>query len=342
MTTLGSASLIERGLRALRGWIHPPGRQGGGPSARLDVIGHRGAARHAAENTIAAFQAAVALGAGAVEADVCLTRDGELVLWHDEDPDSPAAALRQSGAEGLAFVPVAPARGSAARSPVGRLPYEVFRDRHGYAPRPPDGVAVEGLVPSVPAARLDELLRWAAREPRVEAIYLDLKLTPEQRGGARLVLDRLALACERHPRLAAVRLAVLSGAREVCEALVAEARRAVLPVHIPELRVTCDFELPGALDGAHALGLADVAVGCTPRRAWADVYAEICELCAARDAGALRSVTAWTVDDPARIARLVEAGIDGIVTNDPVLCDAVWRAARGGGTRAAVSVERCS
>jgi len=29
---------------------------------------------------------------------------------------------------------------------------------------------------------------------------------------------------------------------------------------------------------------------------------------------------AWTVDDPRRIAELVELGIDGIITNDPARC----------------------
>ncbi len=48
------------------------------------VIGHRGAAGHAPENTLAGFRKAAALGATWVEFDVALTRDDIPVLLHDE------------------------------------------------------------------------------------------------------------------------------------------------------------------------------------------------------------------------------------------------------------------
>lgn len=49
------------------------------------VLGHRGASAHAVENTMAAFERARADGADGVELDVRLARDGELVVFHDED-----------------------------------------------------------------------------------------------------------------------------------------------------------------------------------------------------------------------------------------------------------------
>ncbi len=49
------------------------------------VIGHRGAAGHAPENTLASVRRARALGATWVEVDVKLTRDGVPVLFHDDD-----------------------------------------------------------------------------------------------------------------------------------------------------------------------------------------------------------------------------------------------------------------
>lgn len=48
------------------------------------VIGHRGAAGHAPENTLASFAAAANLGVRWVEFDVRLTGDGALVVFHDE------------------------------------------------------------------------------------------------------------------------------------------------------------------------------------------------------------------------------------------------------------------
>lgn len=48
------------------------------------IIAHRGAASVAPENTMAAFRAAVELGASAVELDVQQSLDGELVVMHDD------------------------------------------------------------------------------------------------------------------------------------------------------------------------------------------------------------------------------------------------------------------
>ena len=47
------------------------------------VIAHRGASGHAPENTMAAFERAVALGAGFIETDLHLTRDARFVAIHD-------------------------------------------------------------------------------------------------------------------------------------------------------------------------------------------------------------------------------------------------------------------
>lgn len=50
------------------------------------VIGHRGAAGYAPENTLAGFRKAAALGVALVEFDVRLTADGVPVLSHDSIP----------------------------------------------------------------------------------------------------------------------------------------------------------------------------------------------------------------------------------------------------------------
>lgn len=54
---------------------------------RVWVVGHRGAAGHAPENTLAAVQQGIALGVDFVEIDVRRTADGALVALHDETVD---------------------------------------------------------------------------------------------------------------------------------------------------------------------------------------------------------------------------------------------------------------
>lgn len=49
------------------------------------VIAHRGASHDAPENTLAAFRLAWEQGADAIETDLRLTADGEIVAFHDED-----------------------------------------------------------------------------------------------------------------------------------------------------------------------------------------------------------------------------------------------------------------
>lgn len=50
----------------------------------MKVIGHRGAAGLALENTIESIQAAVQAGVDAIEFDIRITKDGEIVLSHDK------------------------------------------------------------------------------------------------------------------------------------------------------------------------------------------------------------------------------------------------------------------
>lgn len=50
----------------------------------MKIIAHRGASAYAPENTLAAFQKALDMGAKAVEFDVQMTADGELIVIHDD------------------------------------------------------------------------------------------------------------------------------------------------------------------------------------------------------------------------------------------------------------------
>ena len=72
------------------------------------VIAHRGASGRELENSLAAFRAAVALGADGVELDIHSTADGELIVHHDasirgmpiaQSPASDLARLRLRNGE---------------------------------------------------------------------------------------------------------------------------------------------------------------------------------------------------------------------------------------------------
>ncbi len=54
---------------------------------RTQVTAHRGASKKAPENTLAAFRNALDSGADYIELDVQLTKDGQLVVFHDEKLD---------------------------------------------------------------------------------------------------------------------------------------------------------------------------------------------------------------------------------------------------------------
>src|SRR5439155_16498822 len=74
-----------------RGRRHPPYVIDLHRGARPLVIGHRGAAALAPENSLESVEAAVRAGVDGVELDVLRTRDGRLVLAHGPGvpPDAP-------------------------------------------------------------------------------------------------------------------------------------------------------------------------------------------------------------------------------------------------------------
>jgi glycerophosphoryl diester phosphodiesterase len=53
--------------------------------SKPSVVAHRGGAKESTENTIAAFQRAAQLGAAAIETDLRLTKDGVVVIYHDDN-----------------------------------------------------------------------------------------------------------------------------------------------------------------------------------------------------------------------------------------------------------------
>jgi len=78
---LASSSYLATSIYLL---IHPLAKHKRSPRRRqISLIAHRGGAGEGYENTIQAFKKAVAIGAGMLELDVHLTKDGEVVVAHD-------------------------------------------------------------------------------------------------------------------------------------------------------------------------------------------------------------------------------------------------------------------
>ena len=88
----------------------------------VSAIAHRGGSKLRPENTMAAFDHAVTLGVDALECDVHLSRDGEVVVIHDPTLDRTTdgrAGLGLTAAElaasmpGFTSVPVTAGRSAA-------------------------------------------------------------------------------------------------------------------------------------------------------------------------------------------------------------------------------------
>jgi len=111
------------------------------PAGPVQVIAHRGAPSHAPENTLAAFRAAIDQGATWLEFDVQMTRDGELVVIHDETVDRTTDGTGAVGDLTLAQVRALDA-GGGERVPTLREVVDLAR-AHGV-----------GILPEAKAAQL--------------------------------------------------------------------------------------------------------------------------------------------------------------------------------------------
>jgi glycerophosphoryl diester phosphodiesterase len=313
---LGHGDPFHRLAWLVRGWRRKEPRRSTSPRD-IGVIGHRGAPRVAAENTIAAFRAALDAGADAIETDVCATSDGKFVLWHDADPTETIAIARQTGREGLLYAPDVPLLWSRLRRPISRVSWEVFREHYGYCRRR-DGfianlIGDENGPPEVPVTTLDELLAWAAGEPRLRDIYLDVKIRPNRLETAIRLMERIEGYLEEGGKPHRPAFHYLSQHVEILDALCRrEGRRG------SRVGLFGDFEKPGVIEFSNRLGLKNVSMG-NGQRAWIGFREELAAVLDARDRGRFHSVVVWTFNEPDQLSELIAMGVDGILTDDPAL-----------------------
>jgi glycerophosphoryl diester phosphodiesterase len=309
MTWLGHGDILHRANAMLRGCLRP-----GIPTVSADrpclVIGHRGAARVEAENTIPSYRRALELGADTVEADVTVTADGRFALWHDADPDEKVALARQLGAEKLAYRPDVPEVGSRWRRPVRELSAGDLERHYGYVP---DGDSPSGSKASgrVGIAWLEDLLEFAAKAG-LRDVFLDIKLAEDQTSAAAALVARLRELSKAPGSV----LHLLSPQEEIVRALVVACGEAGSS---PVLRVSADLELPApAIHELTATGARDVSLG-LGGRVWPGYRHDVGRMLRARDAGRFGAIVAWTINQRKRLEMLVRAGVDGVLTDEPAL-----------------------
>lgn len=87
-TTRIAAAVVAAALVLTAGAVAPAsaGERGSSPRA-FDLQAHRGGVALTVENTLPAFDTALALGVSTLELDVQITRDGYAVVTHDRDPN---------------------------------------------------------------------------------------------------------------------------------------------------------------------------------------------------------------------------------------------------------------
>jgi glycerophosphoryl diester phosphodiesterase len=83
LVPLAALLLVEALTRQSAADQAPGGTESG--SKKIVVIAHRGAHREAPENTLASLEQAIAIGCDFVEIDVRRTKDGALVIMHDNN-----------------------------------------------------------------------------------------------------------------------------------------------------------------------------------------------------------------------------------------------------------------
>jgi glycerophosphoryl diester phosphodiesterase len=243
------------------------------------LVAHRGGSALAPENTLAAFDRASAVRADALEIDVRCTRDGAVVVFHDED------TARLLGAPGTV---------------EGRTLAELSRLDAGWAFTPDGGTSFPWRGRGLAVPTLAEVLR---RYPAVR-LNVDAKHDGPELAARLAEVVRDAAAEDR------VCVGSFSDAQ-------AGRLGSLLPRcarFLPQQAATC--HVLAARAGQPAAGcpsgfdLADL-----PHRLGDQVVVDAALVAYFHALGI--PVHVWTVDDEAEMRALLAEGVDGIVTDRP-------------------------
>ncbi len=276
----------------------PPARSANSWTGRRVLnFAHQGGAREQPSSTLAAFRAALAAGADALEMDVHCSADGHLVVCHD-----PTVDRTTNGTGRIADLTLAQL--SALDNAYWWVPGEVVdhdADEHAYVLR--------GRAPSDPGYGIATLEAVLDAFPDV-LINLDIKesvpdVPPYER--------RLADLLRAHGRT-----------DDVIVASFIDAALDAFAGYAPEIPTSAGPRAVSLLAMALATGgtipaevTRHAAVQVPPRFAGTDVVTAE-SVARAHDAGL--AVHVWTIDDPDEMVRLIGLGVDGIMSDWPSVC----------------------
>tara|TARA_R110002124_G_scaffold150336_2_gene316755 strand:- start:215 stop:1171 length:957 start_codon:yes stop_codon:yes gene_type:complete len=303
-------------------------------------IAHRGGAGLWPENTLEAFTHAMDIGADGIEIDVHLTRDGVAVVHHDESL-KPAIAR---GPDGQWLTRPTPLIKSLTYAELRHYDIGRLRPGAGYSARYPEQTPIDGA--SVP--RLEDVYHVVSSHAKKPFhIYVELKTSLLDLSQS---ADPVALAEE------VVRLTRQMGQERRVTFVSFDWRALAHAKKIaPEIKNAFTTNLFVALDPEHPSALNDKpgsedaairaasangapwaagfdwrnqtgpdfatkmlkAMGGAPADGWfawhGDVTAETVKLARERQ----MSVSCWTVDEPDEMRRLIDLGVDAILTDRP-------------------------
>jgi len=271
----------------------------------FDVIAHRGASGYAPEHTILAYDLALDMGADFIEQDLQMTRDGVLVMLHDDTLDRTARGPAADCTGVVREKTYAQLQRCEVSSWLGEGAPAVDADAADAAEvadvAPVAEVVGAANATAEPIPTLDAVL---SRYGATARYYIETKQPEEAPGMEEALLRTLAehdlLPISGEDR----RVLVQSFSRSSLEKIHG------LQPEIPLIQLVGGDELPEDLDAGLAV-VARYAVGIGP--SWHDVTPDL--VAVAHRHGLL--VHPYTVDDEADMGRLIGFGVDGIFTNYP-------------------------
>jgi glycerophosphoryl diester phosphodiesterase len=275
-------------------------------SCNFHIIAHRGAPRVDAENTLGAYDAALELGANALEIDITISKDKQVFIFHDRDPEALLSVLRLMGIEGFKYIPYFPNKNSPYFKKADELTFDEIQTHWGYTESVGGKRDPKKLIPS-----LKSFSKWAYKQPKLEAIYIDFKIESDQIEHVPWVAKEI----EHLFKNAHFDTMIMVPRVDIYEELKSWSEE-----HKAHFKVLMDFEKHGAPETYKKYKFKSASLGSTIFTQWDKYLNELSQILQIKKKNKyIYPVVSWTVDDAKQMYTLVQKGVDGIVTNDPDL-----------------------